>query len=45
MKNNTVNELYCRPECLSVELKLEGVVLSLSGLRDYEDGGEDPLNP
>ena len=34
---------YSRPECLMVELRLE-VVLTLSGLNNYEDGG-DPLNP
>lgn len=45
MKNNTVKEKYCRPECLAVELKLEGVVLTISGLSNYEDGGYDPLNP
>ncbi len=45
MKNNTVKELYSRPECLVVQLKLEGAVLTLSPPRNYEAGGYDPLNP
>ena len=39
MKNQHNPAPYCPPVCEAVELKLEGVI-ALSGLSDYEDGGD-----
>ena len=40
MKTEKQRISYLAPTCEAVELKLEGVI-ALSGLSDYEDGGED----
>ena len=37
---NTVKEKYVSPQVEAVELKLEGAVLTLSDLSDYENGGD-----